>query len=500
MQIMFRVAALAALLGLAASVQLRNGGGEQFFSYDYASHGKDWTAGSCSSKARQSPVDLPNVAKLTGTFQYKYEPVTAPFDFLNNGHSFSADFAGQGYGGITYDGVWYDLLMINVHADSEHAWAGVRKPVELHMVHKHFATEKLLVVAVAVEKGPNTTMTPPVSLAQYNLRKESNQIPAYAAFAGSYSAPPATDPNFNPTLQAFLHQQPPPVNTKVSVPASKTNFFDFSYLVSGGGTFYEYAGSLTAPPCAEIATWLVRKEVLKASDKQVFALHDAIYKTTAEFGNYRELQPLNGRKIVMRRGTLEDPPQTGNKKEAAPGLPEGADREFKAMKWSMNAMNIAKSSINYIADLDSRLRNAAAAHAKALAPELGPPEPGFPYGRPINGRITTTTLDPYGPGGSMSGPGGAFGMSDPATQKAAMAMVNGPGGLGEIARQEVEEATWQITKQAKAASIKAAIEAATMIRTGNAADAGILTMANTVPTIPPAPAAALPAPAILGAR
>ena len=40
-----------------------------------------------------------------------------------------------------------------------------------------------------------------------------------------------------------------------------------------GGTFLEYAGSLTAPPCSEIVTWFVRRDPLMASDDQVdFAL------------------------------------------------------------------------------------------------------------------------------------------------------------------------------------------------------------------------------------
>ena len=38
-----------------------------------------------------------------------------------------------------------------------------------------------------------------------------------------------------------------------------------------------------------------------------------------------------------------------------------SDREFRAMKWSMDAMTIAKGATDYVKDLDMRLRNAAQA-------------------------------------------------------------------------------------------------------------------------------------------
>merc|ERR1719171_2592979 len=164
---------------------------------------------------------------------------------------------------------------------------------------------------------------------------------------------------------------PPPVNMKVRVPADSAHAYDFNSLMQGAN-FYEYAGSLTAPPCAEIVTWLVRKDTVKASDKQVMYLHDSVYKTSADFGNYRSLMPLNGRVIAMRQGLLEDLPPTAAPPVPMPGKPQQSDREFRAMKWAMDAMTIAKSATDYVKDLDSRLRNAAQAHANALAPQLEP--------------------------------------------------------------------------------------------------------------------------------
>lgn len=424
------------LLG-GGAVQLR--GGEQFFSFDYSQHGEDWVSGSCSSRARQSPIDLPAAAMATGAFTYKYKPIAQPFDFMNNGHSLSADFAGLDYGGITYNDAWYELMNVNVHSLSEHSWMGERKPLEIHMVHKHFANENLLIVAIGVESA---TALP----AFMQINASSKAGPQMAAYAPGYLEPPTTDPNFNPSLQPFVKLQPPAVNMKVSVPMNNDNFLDFNAVLTGA-QYYEYAGSLTAPPCAEIATWLVRKDILKASDKQVLYLHDAVYKSTADFGNYRNLMPMNGRQVTLRQGMLEDPPQNKNAPPPMPGNPQASDRDFRAMKWAMDAMTIAKGATDYIKDLDMRLRNAAQAHADALAPRLEPLSPG----------------EKEGPGIAVVGSGdlaapGPIEMEATAKQMAQT--------LAEAARQEVDSATEKITKEAKEAAIKAALEAAGIVKNG----------------------------------
>merc|ERR1719163_2735139 len=74
----------------------------------------------------------------------------------------------------------------------------------------------------------------------------------------------------------------------------------------------------------------------------------------------------------MRQATLEEPPLLPPPVVHIPGKPQQSDREFRAMKWAMDAMTIAKSATDYVKDLDSRLRSAAQAHANALAPQLEP--------------------------------------------------------------------------------------------------------------------------------
>lgn len=367
-------------------------------------------------------------------------------------------------------------------------------PLELHLVHKRYDGDALLIIAVAVESplltgaamlaaavgeaaahGPGN----PAFLQVNNTRQiPGNPFLTYANGAqpvasGSvhpgYVAPPATDPMFNPMMQAFLQEAPPPVNMKVRVQADAAHSFNLNTLMQGG-QFYEYAGSLSAPPCAEIVTWLVRKDTIKASDKQVMYLHDAIYKTTADFGNYRSLMPLNGREITMRQASMEEPPLVPAPVVQMPGKPAQSDREFRAMKWAMDAMTIAKSATDYVKDLDSRLRNAAQAHANALAPQL---EPLTVHGKVVvpggegavqgaKGAVGTGAVDglvqPLGAAGAQGGAQSPLEM-----QKTAETMART---LASAAREEIEDATKEISKRSKEVALEAAREAANLVMSG----------------------------------
>merc|ERR1719265_193413 len=46
------------------------------------------------------------------------------------------------------------------------------------------------------------------------------------------------------------------------------------------------------------------------------------------------------------------------------------DREFQAMKWARDALRVAKTSSDYVNNLDNRLQRASRAHVNALVPEL----------------------------------------------------------------------------------------------------------------------------------
>jgi carbonic anhydrase len=422
---------------------------------------------------------------VAGTFAYKYNDVVQPFEMINNGHTYSLELGGEGYGGITYENAWYNLMNINVHSLSEHTWNGMQMPVELHMVHKRYDGDAILIVAIPVESPFLTASAMAAAQAQaaamagigapavaggafiqYNrslVHSVLKQTPPYMQpqpTSPTYVAPPATDPMFNPTIQAFLAMEPPPVNMKIRVPADGAHSYNLNSLLQGA-KFYEYAGSLTAPPCAEIVTWLVRQDSVKASDKQLLYLHDSVYRITADFGNYRTKMPLNGRVVSLRQSIMEDQAPTAAPPVPLPGKPQQSDREFRAMKWAMDAMVIAKSATDYVKDLDQRVRSAADAHARALAPQ--PPENGQVAQLPPNPndqlyRAVYPVVQQ--PGYQQQ----AHNHQSPLEmQKTAEEMART---LATAAREEIEQATKEISEKSKEAAIAAAREAADLVTKG----------------------------------
>lgn len=424
---------------------------EGFFSYDYSQHGQDWVMGSCASRSRQSPVNFMEalLQNEVGRFSFLYELVTTPFELINNGHTYSADLAGFGYGGITHNGAWYNLLNINVHAQSEHQWGGRNFPLEIHLVHKRFDSDHLLIVAVPVTCAAPPLPTP--SVAGFNFQQMKQPFPS-----PTYIPPQVMESNFNPALQAFLKAVLPPVKMKQVAPVDLISPLDINAFLEAG-TYMEYGGSMTAPPCAELATWLVRREPILASNTQVFYLHDGIYKMTGEFGNDRAVMPLNGRQVRVLNAMKESRPIP-----TPPGIPTGgpqADKEYKAARWAKDALKISKSSTAYIRDLDRRLRSAAMANADALS---------RPRPMSISGMFATT-------------PSPATTISPLSLENTAASM---SAAIAEGAKEAIGIAVQEIAEQANAAAMAVAKKATESVVKAAAGQMVPLP----VPTVPPAAA------------
>ena len=69
---------------------------------------------------------------------------------------------------------------------------------------------------------------------------------------------------------------------------------DVPSLVPQTGTYYQYMGSLTTPPCTEGVSWYVMAETLEASVEQV----EQFVELTRGATN-RPLQALNGRRVLQ---------------------------------------------------------------------------------------------------------------------------------------------------------------------------------------------------------
>merc|ERR1719379_1917747 len=119
--------------------------------------------------------------------------------------------------------------------------------------------------------------------------------------------PSEADPGFNSVVQSFLRVQLPEPHASIKTLVEEDRPLDLNALLVNA-SFYEYAGSMTAPPCAEIATWLVRTEPIEASVEQVRAFVDGIYGWTSGQGNYRAVMPLNDRNVFVRKARFEAPP------------------------------------------------------------------------------------------------------------------------------------------------------------------------------------------------
>jgi carbonic anhydrase len=77
------------------------------------------------------------------------------------------------------------------------------------------------------------------------------------------------------------------------------NFKELFGTLSGVGKgFYHYKGSLTTPPCTDIVNWNVYSEVLPISSQHLKHFVGCWHDHNHGHGNFRECQPLHGRKVV----------------------------------------------------------------------------------------------------------------------------------------------------------------------------------------------------------
>lgn len=388
------------------------------FFFDYHLHGQEWHAGQCESRERQSPIDFDKFAPWDcvlgvvpplkcdiGPLQFMYQNVQKGFTLQNNGISLAADFVLEGYGGITYNNKWFNLLSVNFHSLSEHTFHGRRYPLELHFVHKQYDSGHVLVVAVPIDSpGANAAYKrdnpgKPIVLLQ---GKRQPTTSAEAGFNGlgflrttsaeavendredaadraavdkalsevksnqlQHTISLKADPGFNAHLEVFLAQGLPPKDTRMTVDVSVIGGVDLLNPFLEGGSYFEYRGSLTAPPCAEQTTWMVRREPLMASDHQADLIHDNIYKANMDYGNYRSVMPRMGRSIYVRKGLKAEPAATSDLANTF-FANETRASDFRAIAAGRGAVAIAKEAGVMARAIDDTLSRAAQAHANNL--------------------------------------------------------------------------------------------------------------------------------------
>ncbi|HEY7865650.1 MAG TPA: carbonic anhydrase [Psychromonas sp.] len=196
------------------------------------------------SASNQSPVNLTGFIEADLTpiiFNYK----AGGSEILNNGHTVQINY--QSGSTINIDGSEFALLQVHFHAPSENHIDGKSYPLEAHLVHADKAGN-LAVVAVMYEQH-----------------------------------------NENLTLAGAWQQMPKHKGDKQQL----NRPFNIDGILPDNRDYYRFNGSLTTPPCSEGVRWLVLKETVSVSAKQIKAFSAALTGP-----NNRPIQATNARIIL----------------------------------------------------------------------------------------------------------------------------------------------------------------------------------------------------------
>ncbi|HEY1399547.1 carbonic anhydrase [Roseateles sp.] len=196
----------------------------------------------CASGHRQSPINIVKTVKAALPALDFHYGSAAP-TIWNNGHTVQVNLPAGNT--LAVGGQTYELLQFHFHTPSEEHINGKSEPMVAHFVHKNAAGE-LGVVAVLIRVGRANAAWEPV----------------------------------------FRHL--PRVGEKITVDELS---LDLAALLPKSLGYYDFAGSLTTPPCSEGVHWMVLKEPVTLSSRQIAAFRKLVGK------NARPVQALNARLV-----------------------------------------------------------------------------------------------------------------------------------------------------------------------------------------------------------
>jgi carbonic anhydrase len=213
----------------------------------------------CATGKTQSPINIQHPQPGKNTLALQYDPealiieVDGPTDLFihgketitNTGHGVQLNFDAQE--GMTFADKKYHLVQFHFHTPAENVMDNKTYPMEIHFVHQSDNGD-LAVIAVFVTKGAE-----------------------------------------NPAIEEIIKNIPSTEKIPVTVKGERINPID---LMPQDKNYYQFAGSLTTPPCTEGLDWLVLKGTISASAQQIAKL-----KAASHGENARPIQPLNKRKI-----------------------------------------------------------------------------------------------------------------------------------------------------------------------------------------------------------
>jgi carbonic anhydrase len=175
----------------------------------------------CGVGAEQSPIDLKDPIRADlPPLKINYRSQT--LRILNDGHGIQINAEpGQM---LAVGAEHYELEQYHFHHPSEHLVAGRRFAMELHLVHRH-SSSRLVTLAVLLAEGAENRALAPIWA---NLPES----PGPERLIGALKLNPAS-------------------------------------LLPRRRQYFDYAGSLTVPPCSEVVSWIVFSEPVELSKAQI---------------------------------------------------------------------------------------------------------------------------------------------------------------------------------------------------------------------------------------
>jgi carbonic anhydrase len=202
----------------------------------------------CNAGREQSPIDIRNARKAP-LAPIRFEYRTSPVEYvINNGHTIRVNYHDAPDSGnfLVVGDKRYHLTQFHFHRPSEEYVHGRQYDMVLHLMHTADDGE-VAGVAVLLEKG-----------------------------------------HANATIQQVWDHMP----EREGQEPTRSLELDPSGMLPHDSGYFQYRGSVTAPPCTEGVQWFVLKGAVGISVRQIAAFarlypHDV-----------RPLQPLNGRVVV----------------------------------------------------------------------------------------------------------------------------------------------------------------------------------------------------------
>lgn len=295
------VAALITAAGLSASPAYAAG-----WAYEGGSGPGAWGALSPDNAAclgqQQSPIDLvtTNTAEI--------DPLainwsSMPLEIVDNGHTVQANV--QAGNTTRFGNRRFELLQVHFHASSEHTFLGRHFPVEAHFVHQSPEGD-LLVLGVMIEQGDAN----PALDAIWRSGSEGGLAPTLGAPALAPTLGTTTDHGSSGSsggghagikMPVMLNDQmatgmmPTDMMMTASIApnaGTATQAVDLSGMLPARQGRFQYAGSLTTPPCSEIVNWVIFSSPISASAEQIELF------TSRYDSNYRPVQDRNRRFVL----------------------------------------------------------------------------------------------------------------------------------------------------------------------------------------------------------